>query len=381
MDKLHSAESIRGLACIAVVFSHLFGTFYPQLHNFYESALPKFQLAETIYNSPFTFLYSGTGAVFVFFVLSGYVLTLSSLKTTDYKKRFSVSITKRYPRLAIPALFSCLLMYLVLQVNVDVSNIAEAMQKMKIQPNFFDAVYNGTIGAFATGDQRYNRALWTMRIELIGSFIIYIACLLQYKPALRHLFLLIIAVVSTKIPEQIQLGFYSFIIGHYFYFFRNKVPEIISIGIFVLGLYFCGAHNTSTSYTLFSKILGEKTYEYLNFLGGILIVLAVLKSKIIDKILDKKPLIWLGKVSFAIYLIHISIIYIICVPIFNLLMNNGFSFVFSSLLSSLITFIAILFFSNYYSKYVDDFAINFSSKFSKFILGLLSRATRVFAKN
>lgn len=368
MNKLHSAESIRGLACIAVVFSHLLGTFYPQLHSLYESKLPKFELAETIYNSPFAFLYSGTGAVFVFFVLSGYVLTLSSLKTTDYKKRFFVSIIKRYPRLAIPALFSCLLMFLVLQVNVDVSRIAEAMQKMKIEPNLFDAFYNGTIGAFATGDQRYNRALWTMRIELIGSFIIYIACLLQYKPILRHLFLIVIAIVSLKIPEQIQLGFYSFIIGHYFYFFRNKIPEVVSVLIFILGLYFCGAHNNSASYSLFSSFLGEKTYEYLNFLGGILVVLAVLKSKFIDDILDKKPLIWLGKVSFAIYLIHLSIIYIICIPIFNYLTDINFTFVTASLIAATVTFFAILLISHYYSKYVDDLAINTSNKLAKLIV-------------
>ncbi|HHP8292720.1 acyltransferase [Acinetobacter baumannii] len=368
MEKLHSAESIRGLACIAVVFSHLLGTFYPQLHSFYESKLPKFAFAESIYNSPFAFLYSGTGAVFIFFVLSGYVLTLSSLKTTDYLKRFKISIVKRYPRLAIPALFSCLLMYLCLQVNVDVSKTAEAIQIVKIQPNLFDAIYNGTVGAFATGDQRYNRALWTMRIELIGSFIIYIACLLQYKPALRHLFLLIIAIVSIKIPEQIQLGFYSFIIGHYFYFFRNKIPEVLSILIFILGLYFCGAHNNSASYSLFSSYLDEKTYEYLNFLGGILVVFAVLKSKIIDKILDKKPLIWLGKVSFAIYLVHLSLIYIICIPIFNYLLGHNFTFVSASLVSCAITFICVLIFSSYYSKYIDDLSIYFSNKLAKILI-------------
>ncbi|CAA0257823.1 acyltransferase [Acinetobacter baumannii] len=368
MEKLHSAESIRGLACIAVVFSHLFGTFYPQLHSFYESKLPKFAFAESVYNSPFAFLYSGTGAVFIFFVLSGYVLTLSSLKTTDYFKRFKISIVKRYPRLAIPALFSCLLMYLCLQVNVDVSKTAEAIQIIKIQPNLFDAIYNGTVGAFATGDQRYNRALWTMRIELIGSFIIYIACLLQYKPALRHLFLLIIAIVSIKIPEQIQLGFYSFIIGHYFYFFRNKIPEVLSILIFILGLYFCGAHNNSASYSLFSSYLGEKTYEYLNFLGGILVVFAVLKSKIIDNILDKKPLIWLGKVSFAIYLVHLSLIYIICIPIFNYLLAHNFTFVSASLVSCAITFICVLIFSSYYSKYIDDLSIYFSNKLAKILI-------------
>ncbi|HEM8709430.1 TPA: acyltransferase [Acinetobacter baumannii] len=369
MNKLHSAESIRGLACIAVVFSHLLGTFYPQLHNFYESALPKFQLAETIYNLPFTFLYSGTGAVFIFFVLSGYVLTLSSLKNADYKKRFFISITKRYPRLAIPALFSCLLMFLVLQVNVDVSRIAEAMQRMKIAPNFFDALYNGTIGAFLTGDQRYNRALWTMRIELFGSFIIYIACLLQYKPIFRHLFLLLIAAISiTILPELMMLGFISFIIGHYFYFIQKQIPEALSILIFIFGLYFCGAHNTSTSYTFFSNFLGEKTYDYLNFAGGVLVVFAVLKSRIIDDILDKKPLIWLGKVSFAIYLIHLSIIYIICVPIFNLLIDSGYSFVPASAIASIITFFLILLFSHYYSKYVDDLAINTSNKIAKLLV-------------
>ncbi|WP_252059291.1 acyltransferase [Acinetobacter sp. AHP123] len=369
MDKLHSAESIRGLACIAVVFSHLLGTFYPQLHSFYESKLPKFELAETIYNSPFAFLYSGTGAVFIFFVLSGYVLTLSSLKNTDYKKRFFISITKRYPRLAIPALFSCLLMFLVLQINVDVSRIAEAMQRIKIEPNFFDALYNGSIGAFLFGDQRYNRALWTMRIELFGSIIIYLACLLQYRPIFRHLFLLLITLISIIVlPELMMLGFLSFIIGHYFYFIQKHIPEALSILIFIFGLYLCGAHNTSTSYSFFSNFLGEKTYDYLNFTGGVLVVFSVLKSKIIDDILDKKPLIWLGKVSFAIYLIHLSIIYIVCIPIFNYLLDNGYSFVYSSLISSSITFFVILFFSHYYSKYIDDLAINTSNKLAKLLV-------------
>lgn len=83
MNKIHSAESLRGIACIAVVLSHLLGVFYPQLHNFSKSTLPQFPILETIHNSPFAFFYSGTGAVFVFFVLSGYVLTLSSLKAKD----------------------------------------------------------------------------------------------------------------------------------------------------------------------------------------------------------------------------------------------------------------------------------------------------------
>ena len=70
-QKINAAESIRGLACLAVVLSHLSLTFFSQLHNFGESAVPQYALFAQLHNSPLAFFYSGTGAVFVFFVLSG----------------------------------------------------------------------------------------------------------------------------------------------------------------------------------------------------------------------------------------------------------------------------------------------------------------------
>lgn len=370
MSKINSAESLRGLACVAVVLSHLLGTFYPQLHSFYESTLPKFKFAEFIYNSPFAFWYSGNGAVFVFFVLSGYVLTLSSLRSSDPLKRFNISIVKRYPRLAIPALLSCMLMYAALHVDVDVSRTAEAIQKIKLENiSFFDAIYNGAIGAFFTGDDSsYNRALWTMRIELAGSFIVYLACLFQSKPIVKNLFIIAIVIVSTKIPSMIMLGFFCFIIGHYFYFFNKKLPELLTIVIFVFGLYLCGAHNGSASYTLFENIFGKRTEILLNFSGGALIVFSVLNSRIIDRLLDKKPLVYLGKISFAIYLIHFTIIYIVCVPAFNLLVNNNLSFFAASMIASTITLVVIFLCSTIYSKYVDDLSINISNKIARVLV-------------
>ncbi len=369
MNKLHSPESLRGIACIAVVFSHLFGVFFPQLHNFYESSLPKYEIAESIYNSPFTFFYSGTGAVFVFFALSGYVLTLSSLKAKESVKRFWESVIKRYPRLAIPAIGSCLFMYLALHINIDVSRTSEWFQTVKLANySLFDALYTGAIGAFAFGSQKYNPALWTMRIELIGSFVIYFACLLQVKPMFKHLFLLLIAIVSFKLSLVPMLGILSFIVGHYFYFYKKSLPESLSIIIFIIGLYLCGAHNSSQSYVLFSNLLGEKTYDILNFVGGFLIVLAVLKSRIIDKILDKKPLVYLGKISFAIYLVHITVIYLVCIPIFNFLLEKSYTFASSAILSSIISFIFILGISSIYSKYIDDISIRFSNNLARIFI-------------
>ncbi|EPL1301400.1 acyltransferase, partial [Acinetobacter baumannii] len=56
---------------------------------------------------------------------------------------------------------------------------------------------------------------------------------------------------------------------------------------------------------------------------------AILKSDYLSKILSKKVLINLGKLSFSIYLNHLIILYIIGIPVFNFLIENlGKSFFF-----------------------------------------------------
>lgn len=369
MDKVHSAESLRGLACLAVVFSHFFGTFFPQLHNFYSSNLPKFEFIESIYNSPFAFFYSGTGAVFVFFVLSGYVLTLSFLKSKDSKRKLKESLIKRYPRLAIPAIFSCVLMWAVLHFSVDLENVSEWFRSVGSKvPNLFDAIYSGAIGSFIFGEAKYNPVLWTMQIELLGSLIIYFICFFQKNNIIKYLFILISILASMSLSFIAFLGILSFILGHFLYFFSRRIPEFVCIFLFIVGLYFCGAHNESISYNFFSKILGERTYNILNFFGGGLIVFASIKSNIIDNFFNKNIFLLLGKLSFSIYLIHIPIMYILGAPIFNMFFSEGFNFLTSALISIFVSLFFTITFSFLYSRYVDDFAIRFSNKLSNLIL-------------
>lgn len=378
MNKVHSAESLRGLACLAVVFSHFFGTFFPQLHNFYGSNLPKFEFIELIYNSPFAFFYSGTGAVFVFFVLSGYVLTLSFLKSKDSKRKLKESLIKRYPRLAIPAIFSCLLMWVVLHFSVDLENVSEWFRSVGAKtPNLLEAIYSGAIGSFIFGEAKYNPVLWTMQIELLGSLIVYLICFFQKNNIIKYALVVISILASMSLSFMAFLGILSFILGHFLYFFSRRIPEFICIFLFIVGLYFCGAHNESASYTVFSKIIGERTYNILNFFGGGLIVFASIKSNIIDNFFNKNILLSLGKLSFSIYLVHIPIMYILGVPIFNIFLNEGFNFVASALISIFISLLFTIALSVFYSRYIDDFAIKFSNSLSKLIL----KKNKIFEKS
>src|SRR6202011_2052171 len=67
-------ESIRGLAALQVLLLHFLSAFAPCLVF---TPPPDAIVARTVHLSPLYFLYDGYSAVYIFFVLSGYVLTRS----------------------------------------------------------------------------------------------------------------------------------------------------------------------------------------------------------------------------------------------------------------------------------------------------------------
>ena len=367
-QKINAAESIRGLACLAVVLSHLSLTFFPQMHHFDLSVVPQYPFFDQLYHSPFAFFYSGTGAVFVFFVLSGYVLSLSSLKKKNSAEKLKKSLIKRYPRLAIPAFISCIIAYLVCFLPVDVTHVSEwGAALANPHPKLSIALYEGSIGAFLFGDSSYNWVLWTMQIELLGSLVIYFASYFYSKrPMLAGLFLLLSIATAYTISQTVLLGILSFILGMGLLLYASELATGLSVLLFTLGLYFCGAHNESLSYRIFAQFLGEQTYDYLNFIGGFCIVYAVLKGKWLAQFFDSPFLVFLGKISFSIYLIHLAVIYALAIPCFNLLhIQLGFSYWVAGLWASLFTVMISIVLATPYSRYVDDIAIKVSNRLTK----------------
>lgn len=371
MSKINSAESIRGLACIAVVFSHLILTFFPLLHNNIQADLQKMSAIENaIYHSPFNFWYSGSAAVYIFFVLSGYILSYAILSKKDLNKKLISMSLKRFPRLAIPALFSCVIAWLIFFVEVDMSNASVWIAHYgKDSYNFLDALYQGTIGAFVFGSAPLNWVLWTMQIELFGSFILFLL-LYFYSKNIKIFYILSIILPAPMIivSPQFCIGIYSFIVGIYLYLYGSKLPVYLTTPSLIIGLYLAGVHNFSYSYTFFTEIFGLKTYTLLNVFAGPLIVFGILMNSKISNYLDKKPLVYLGKLSFSIYLLHLIIIYVIGIPIFNFLIDLGIYSVYSAILSSILIIFSTILFSHFYSNYIDALSIKVGNKIELLIL-------------
>src|ERR1700722_2863045 len=108
LPRIAYLESIRGLAALQVLLLHFFAAFAPDL----VFALPAgAAVAGRIYLSPLYFLYDGYSAVYIFFALSGYVLTRSferHLARPSARTMFS-QVLARVVRLGLPALAATLI--------------------------------------------------------------------------------------------------------------------------------------------------------------------------------------------------------------------------------------------------------------------------------
>ena len=373
VQKINSAESIRGLACLAVVFSHLSLSFIPYLHYFDVNDVANNQLIYAIHHSPFAFWYSGTAAVFIFFVLSGYVLSYAICKNpAQISFKLKNMWIKRYPRLMIPALFSCLLIWIVFNtIKIDSQHAGGWLQSYVTQVFSLKTVfYEGTIGSFLFAESNINWVLWTMTIELLGSFTLFILIGLRQ---LHHVVFFIGSIVFAYFAyywrgEGFCMGISSFIIGMYIYFYGRQISLLCASTLLILGLYLAGAHNTSQSYVWLYEWLGNRTYEYGNFFAGILIVYSILMNQKLSNILDQPLLVWLGKLSFSVYLLHLMLMYLICLPFLNLFLSWGWSYLSAVMWASSIFIIVTLGVAQVYSHYVDKLSIDVSQKIAKLIL-------------
>lgn len=366
-DKLLHIEGIRGVACLMVIFSHLALIFYPGLH---EKELIKNQIELSIFNSPLSFFYSGTAAVFIFFVLSGYILTYGVMKNSDVLLSISTMTICRYFRLAIPVVASCILSFLVIKYSsVDTSKLSTWISLYgNFEPTISGAIYSGLIETFFRGGSAYNHVLWTMKIEFIGSLIIFFYCAVSSKIEKKNSIALAFSIVIFMLPlSQVEkYSYICFMIGAMMNYLNLKFKTPFSVMLLCTGVYFGGVHYGSSAYVYAINLISypifeEMTNAYYLFcaFSGVLVVMAIIKNDFLSNIFSIRPFVYLGRVSFSVYLIHLPIMYLVSPFLFNAT-STFLGYFWSSLVSSLITITLIYPASSIFYKAFDARSIKLS---------------------
>ena len=167
-------DGMRGWASLMVVLSHL---------------LPCFLAITTpLYRQPWlTFISDGTLAVYIFFVLSGFALSIRFLQTGNPRIPVELAL-RRYPRLTLPIFASCIIAFALMKLRLFYNAAAAAPARSEdwlgtfyrfdptvlhfLKFSLYDVFFNYDVA------KSYNQVLWTMSVEFYGSMLVFLLCLI-----------------------------------------------------------------------------------------------------------------------------------------------------------------------------------------------------------
>jgi len=198
-------DGVRGWAALSVVLFHIFWEIFGAL-------VPAFR-------NPVTgFLFDGQLAVCVFFVLSGEALSASFFAGKGDALTVRLAI-KRYPRLATPILAASLVIFALDRLDLVFSQQAALIVHrpvwmggwLAVPLTFADTLRYSLIDVFtsAGADNAINPILWTMRVELPGSFVVFAILLIWKRFSRPRTLLLSLFVVALAAPTGSTANFLS----------------------------------------------------------------------------------------------------------------------------------------------------------------------------
>ena len=329
-QKNFALEGLRGIACLNVVLGHFLFSFFPYLaHDVrpYPGAVAKYWFEELLRYFPFTFIYLADSAVSVFFVLSGYVLTRRFYQT-EPPDGFESAAVKRYFRLALPALASVMFAWLLFEAGAYANQLAPelgtagwVMVFYKDPISLSAAAIRGIIGAPLFGQSELNGPLWTIQIELVGSILLF-GCYALFgaksKIILMLWFWYFAYILGGRGPPM--LNYLALLLGSFIHLVepRLRTSTWLARGCLIFGM--VGVSFThARPYAVIDKLRLPDLAPYgPNFdtdhilfwrtAGAVFLVAGVIGSAAAARVLNYRFLVYLGRVSFAIYLLHFPLI-------------------------------------------------------------------------
>ena len=340
-------ESIRGLAALQVLLLHFLAAFAPDL----VFSLPAgAAVAGYIHLSPLYFLYDGYSAVYIFFALSGYVLTRSFER---HLAQPSSQILARVIRLGLPAIAATLVAAAVMLMfgkpNVqagDLSGSAWFASQWNTDVSILSIVRDGTINALFLGyrglpgvaflapwqqpvEQSFIAPLWTLSIEFYGSMIVLGLCWCARRSRALWWSVALLGAIFA-----IRSAYICFFIGHLLATFHRAerpvpVRQLLPIFFIIFGVLLCVLAEVwqpqwlrslcaDPTYFLFPgqfAPMQQKTF------GAILVLVGIIDLEVARAFLSRPWLVARSKLSFPVYLIHWPILFGPAAALFLLL--NG----------------------------------------------------------
>ncbi len=321
--RLVSLDSLRGLAAVTVMVHHYLLTF-PSVYPYGQEDAPL--TVKLLTYSPLHLIWTGYEAVLLFFVLSGFVLALPTVHGRI--PNYSGFITKRWARVWIP--------YIVVVSVAGLANFCFGQLAVPGTSSWFQGAWQQLswegyinhlllIGNLEPFSGQFIPVVWSLRYEMLSSLafplllflsrslswpvVVLIGAALNllghlYEGSLRPLQFLLMFLVGILLARHRERLIALF----------KSLPRVSHVPILTvgLGLYICtwlGWHGSRTP-------LESALLDWGITLAAALAIMVALASRTANYLLTWRPVVWLGRISYSIYLTH-TLVMLVMVHVFG----------------------------------------------------------------
>lgn len=356
--RLYPIESIRAFACIGVLLCHFKGAFFPQS-----------SIVAWMMSTPLNIIFSGNTPVRLMFVISGLVISYKYFTRECYDE-IPKDIFKRYFRLGIPVfvtvVFAYLLMVLGFMTNREAAIITNSMDFLAIfnnfEPDLIGCLREGLYGSLFLNGNGYVSPMWTMTYEMLGSIMILLfVAVFHSNTKMRCIFYVVFLLVYQNYYTYFVIGMMiaDFICHSHFQDNWNMKKEIVCTILLLVSAIYIGN----------PLFVDGCTMNYWLFTIACLIMFpCFLQSKIVNIVCGKnnKLCLWLGKNSYAIYLLHWPIMESVSCSAF-IELNEKYSYDVAVIVTFVITLIVTLVLAEIFNKTIEKAALLIGNRFEKIV--------------
>jgi len=312
--RLRSLDGLRGVASVVVLAHHSL-LIVPSLAAPYYGEAVEGRVATLFVRTPLHLFWAGTEAVYLFFVLSGLVLTLASRSRAF---TWSSYFPSRIVRLYLPVLAAILFAALMIAALPRGRGSPESMW-MQRRPDHYSltsmlidgTLINGTTGAVSP--------LWSLKWEVLFSVLLPVFILgLRRVPA------------SVQIPFYLALSLLGEVTG----VSTLKYLPMFGVGVALAAIWDRIGSQTQRvqgaaagfvwtavvlvslclvmSYWALTAVLSYRRAEVVTLIPILLgvtgLVVAAGHAPVVRRLLSSRVFVFLGMISFSLYLVHEPIV-------------------------------------------------------------------------
>ncbi len=282
-------DGLRGWAAFAVLIYHIFIDGLPA----------NAAMADRMLWSK-AFVLNGTLAVCIFFVVSGFSLSIRYLETGEARGLTRIA-AGRYLRLAIPIFAICAVSYgLIASGVIALANLRPApldafLDFVPTLGGLFSFSLFNVFFAYSSAET-YDPPLWTMSYEFFGSFLVFA----------------ILAIVRTWPPRAVAFGLLFLALTLWQSYFALFVGGILMADLFVRRDRWPAAGRYGATLCACGIILGLSLGPWFNAVyiaTAMLLVGGVVFCPPIRRLFENRLAAFLGWISFPLYLVQAPVIY------------------------------------------------------------------------